>query len=351
MNLKQPLLIGLSLLTLTACMQGTSTDTGNDSSSAASSIGSDTEETRNVLYRGRLEDAGVSIFMQGTHKLTLDDGRFILLESEDVNLDRYVDMNVEVFGSVRPTVEAGGMIMRVESVKSLEESSMSSSVSSKAFCGGIAGFACPDGQVCVDDPSDSCDPMNGGADCGGMCIPASQSSQAVSDATSSRMAASSAVASSIAASSVAQASSVAPTTSSVAWEASDDLSAKAAIMAKDKMGAEFWTQRYCSTQSGFCFPVHKNWWYQSFGATTSALLHIEIAPSELNNLGDGPLTVRLVSGDIAAAGKSDGQVTSDDGMSVGYRAWTNGRHIEVRGPSNLDAAVRYITAQIAATGS
>lgn len=350
MNLKQPLLIGLSLLTLTACMQGTGTDTGNDSSSAASSIGSDTEETRNVLYRGLLEDAGVSIFMQGTHKLTLDDGRFILLESEDVNLDRYVDMNVEVFGSVRPTVEAGGMIMRVESVKSLEESSASSE-SSKTFCGGIAGFACPDGQVCVDDPSDSCDPMNGGADCGGMCVPASQSSQTVSNAASSRMAASSAVASSIAASSVAQASSVAAATSSVAWEASDDLSAKAAIMAKDKMGAEFWTQRYCSTQSAFCFPVHKNWWYQSFGATTSALLHIEIAPSELNNLGDGPLTVRLVSGDISATGMTDGQVSSDGGMSVGYRAWTNGRHIEVRGPSNLDAAVRYITAQIAATGS
>jgi hypothetical protein len=40
------------------------------------------------------------------------------------------------------------------------------------FCGGIAGFPCPDGQECVDDPSDDCDPANGGADCGGMCVPA-----------------------------------------------------------------------------------------------------------------------------------------------------------------------------------
>lgn len=36
-------------------------------------------------------------------------------------------------------------------------------------CGGIAGIPCPDGQNCVDDPGDSCDPNNGGADCPGIC--------------------------------------------------------------------------------------------------------------------------------------------------------------------------------------
>lgn len=36
-------------------------------------------------------------------------------------------------------------------------------------CGGFAGFACPDGMTCVDDPSDSCDPATGGADCIGYC--------------------------------------------------------------------------------------------------------------------------------------------------------------------------------------
>ena len=39
-----------------------------------------------------------------------------------------------------------------------------------AFCGGIAGLPCPEGQSCVDDPSDDCDPNTGGADCGGMCV-------------------------------------------------------------------------------------------------------------------------------------------------------------------------------------
>src|SRR5690349_2406618 len=37
------------------------------------------------------------------------------------------------------------------------------------FCGGIAGFPCPDGFECVDDPRDGCDPEHGGADCGGIC--------------------------------------------------------------------------------------------------------------------------------------------------------------------------------------
>jgi hypothetical protein len=37
-------------------------------------------------------------------------------------------------------------------------------------CGGIAGIQCHEAaQSCVDDPSDSCDPAHGGADCGGIC--------------------------------------------------------------------------------------------------------------------------------------------------------------------------------------
>jgi hypothetical protein len=43
----------------------------------------------------------------------------------------------------------------------------------KVFCGGIAGIACPGATVCVDDPTDNCDPNNGGSDCGGYCTPKS----------------------------------------------------------------------------------------------------------------------------------------------------------------------------------
>jgi hypothetical protein len=38
------------------------------------------------------------------------------------------------------------------------------------FCGGIAGFPCPSGFECVDDPRDDCSPCRGGADCGGICV-------------------------------------------------------------------------------------------------------------------------------------------------------------------------------------
>jgi hypothetical protein len=36
-------------------------------------------------------------------------------------------------------------------------------------CGGIAGIRCPQGKICVDDPTDDCDPERGGADCPGIC--------------------------------------------------------------------------------------------------------------------------------------------------------------------------------------
>ncbi|MDF1565674.1 MAG: hypothetical protein P1V51_21735 [Deltaproteobacteria bacterium] len=38
------------------------------------------------------------------------------------------------------------------------------------FCGGFAGVPCAPGHVCVDDPTDNCDPATG-ADCAGICEP------------------------------------------------------------------------------------------------------------------------------------------------------------------------------------
>ncbi|KAL6856353.1 hypothetical protein J3F83DRAFT_451119 [Trichoderma novae-zelandiae] len=37
------------------------------------------------------------------------------------------------------------------------------------FCGGFLGLACPRGLYCY-DALDGCDPQNGGADCGGICL-------------------------------------------------------------------------------------------------------------------------------------------------------------------------------------
>lgn len=45
----------------------------------------------------------------------------------------------------------------------------SESPSTGKACGGIAGLKCPEGELCVDDPSDDCDPEKGGRDCIGVC--------------------------------------------------------------------------------------------------------------------------------------------------------------------------------------
>jgi hypothetical protein len=39
------------------------------------------------------------------------------------------------------------------------------------FCGGFAGLPCGADEICVDDPTDGCDPSKGGRDCGGTCQP------------------------------------------------------------------------------------------------------------------------------------------------------------------------------------
>jgi hypothetical protein len=311
-------IIATSVLLLAAC-NGTPGIGSSDESSQNSS--EEIQETKDVMYRGLLEEAGMSVYMQGTHKLVLDNGQIVMLESDDINLGRYVDQNVEVFGSVRPTVEANGMIMRVESVTSLEQSSSSSEMSSESS------------SELSSEPSSTTSSEE-------MSSIAAVSSAAVSSA----MQVSSAKAVS---SKPVQASSAA--TSAVMWEASGELTAKADAMSKDKMTSDMWTQQYCSSNIGFCVPIHKNWWYKSFGTTSSFFWHVEIGPSEMNNLGEGPISINLVAGDISGAGMSDGQVQTQNSATVGMRAWTGNRHFEIRGPASLEAAIKIITEGLKAT--
>lgn len=263
--------------------------------SASSSSASSESVIEDVSYTGVINELGVSIYMQGTHKLTLENGQFLILESSTLDLNNYLGRSVRVTGDVQPTVEEGGMIMRVETVSTMEQSSEESSESS--------------------DTADS------------------SSESSIASATSSKEAATN-IASSRAAASVAAASSA-------STDASD---AKAQAMAKANMGTANWTQQYCSKQMGFCAPIHKNWWFTSFGATSTYLAHVEVSSEELEVLGDGPLSINVVSGSIS----NDGQVVTQGSETVGYRTWSNDRHIEVRAPSILAEAVRYITQNIAA---
>lgn len=116
-------------------------------------------------------------------------------------------------------------------------------------------------------------------------------------------------------------------------------------MATETVDAAHFTQQYCSGHVGFCIPVHRDWYYYSFGATSSYLWHVEVNAQEIENLGDGPLVVNFVAGDLPPS-ISDGSVVVDGGRAVGYRAWTGGRHFEISASAVLQEAVTFMTANL-----
>ncbi len=356
-----PAVFSLSLLT--ACNFG-ATPTPNDiDSSSSSSESSDDLITHNVSYVGTIDELGMTTYMQGTHKLSLDGGQFLVLESTDanLNLNTYLGKRVEVHGSLQPTVEVGGMLLRAEEVivlDVLEESSSSSETSegTKKMCGGIAGIQCEEGQDCVDDPSDSCDPMNGGADCSGMCITnESSSSSEMSSSETSSSVSSSKTSSSVATSS-AKSSSKSSSAASVTSSSSSSISVPADSAAMEQQNAtlakqtydqdSLWTQKYCTSHIAFCIPVHKNWYFKSFGATTSNLWHVELGMVDIAELGDGAIIMNLVSGSSASMQAQDGQIKTQGSDIIGFRDWDDGTHFEIIADARLKAAVSYMLSHI-----
>ncbi|OGJ55863.1 hypothetical protein A3D88_01930 [Candidatus Peribacteria bacterium RIFCSPHIGHO2_02_FULL_52_16] len=288
----------LGILTLAACKPAPAPDTMVDELPVE-----EPEVMEDITYEGVVEAAGISIYMEGSHRLMLPGADFILLQSETVDLNGYMNEEVTVTGDVRSTVEAGGLIMDVERIRLMRQAS--SSVESSM------------------DSSERSEEM---------------ALSSLSSAASSPTAVASASSVASAAASVSP-SSLAPDQSAVMQERTEK-------MAKDDAN-EGWTQQYCSSHIGFCIPVHKNWWFKSFGTTTSYLWHVELGPEELQNLGDGPLVVNLLSGTLSGA--ADKEVKTQGNYTVGYRAWTDNRHFEISAPSELQEAVRHITAALEAS--
>lgn len=349
-------------LPIAACTLGVGS-TGGDTASSSSLSSSETVpvSTPNVSYIGTLEKLEASNFMQGTHTLTLQDGQMILLESTDanLNLDAYIGKKVEARGSVQPTVEAGGTLMRVTDVSVLTTTVLSESSSSSvggAMCGGIAAIPCQEGMACVDDPTDSCDPTAGGADCSGLCVPAittATSSSSVMSASSSSESVSSVP-------TVSSSSSVVQTSSSkVASSVSSSTSASSVISSAMEQqitsmsaqiydDASLWTQKYCTSHVAFCIPVHKNWYFKSFGATTTNLWHVEFGMNKIDALGDGAIAMNLVSGTSSSMQAVDGQVKVQGTEVIGFKDWTDGKHFEIIADARLKSAVMYMLSQITA---
>ena len=300
-----------SLLLVAACSFGGGNDTLDNGETAASSASSrgTVPETINVTYTGIVRPAGISIYQEGTHRLILADGRFVLLESSTVDLNGYVGEEAEVMGAVLPTVEEGGTIMRVDRIRLLEETNSSAATESQS---------------------------------------SSTSAAASSVGVTSAAISSAAAASVTTVSSISRASSsLRPVSTSSSAGISAGLEQRIALMAADDLAPARWTQEYCTGHIGFCLPVHKNWWFKSFGTTTSQLWHVEISTEDILNIGDGPIAIQLLTGELTGA--TDGTVRIEGNQAISYRAWTEGRHFEIAADARLEAAVRYLTAQLRAT--
>ena len=113
-------------------------------------------------------------------------------------------------------------------------------------------------------------------------------------------------------------------------------------MLKEEYAADRWTQEYCTSHVGFCVPVHKSWYYKSFGALSSVLWHVEMGALDVESMGDGPIAVELKSGDVASIGVADGDVKVVGGKVIGYRSFSDSRHFEISAVESLRVPVEYV---------
>jgi len=333
------LLCGCSLFGSGAPQQEPSEDGGLAATGEEHSVQEEpVRETPNVTYAGRIAPAGISVYQQGTHRLVLADDRFILLESDVVDLNGYVGEDVEAFGAIRPTVEEGGIIMRVENIR-LKRSSEISATGSTASGEKVLPDAAENGRV---------------------------SSTEAEEAEEEEMVSSQPLPELPVAEEPAQEEPTAPASQAAGneegapsgEESSEDADTPAQLtavqeaaitaMAKDSYAPDRWTQQYCTGHIGFCIPVHKNWWFKSFGNTTFSLWHLELNNAKVENIGDGVIMVKLLSGTVASRKATDRQIRVQGSTAIGFRDWENGTHFEVSADARLQEAVTYITNNLTA---
>ena len=278
-------------------------------------------ETKDVQYTGIVRPAGISIYQEGSHRLLLPDGRFILLESKTADLNGYVNEEVDITGALRPTVEAGGMIMRVETISLLDSPEPEIAVVDAE-------------EESADDSDDIDSPTNEE-------VVAEEDNQPIESEESAG-------------------EPVEPQEEDKDEEEvvevekeveprpviSEALQERINLMSKQNYSADQWTQEYCTAHKEFCFPVHRNWWYKSFGATSSALWHVEVSTSEIFDLWEGPIRIELFPAGVGSKQASDKEVRSEGTTLVGYRNWLDNTHFEISGDPSLEEAIRYITDMI-----
>ncbi len=314
--MKHLLRSGLLVLTvaLTACGFGIGSAPSSPVASSSSS-----SAVLEVSYTGTLEKADPATLQEGTHRLALIEGGYLYLQSDSLNLDDYAGDQVKITGTVRATIDGTAKIMQVSQVVSLSSPSSSSSSTG-------AVLPTETGSVSVSPP-----------------VPPLPTEFPIINSSHSSVASVPVVAPPPPPSSSSKSSSSTEQIfSSASSVSSSDVQVRATAMAKVSMSGANWTQKYCTSFVGFCFPIHKNWWFKSFGASATVLWHVELSSEAITNLGDGPISINFLSGSLPS-GINDSDVKTVGGTVTGYRSWTGGRHFEISAPASLSEAVGFIT--------
>ncbi len=294
-------------IALSSCGFGINSKPLTAASSSSSSVALE------VSYSGTLEKADPATLQEGTHRLALDEGGYLYLQSDALNLDDYVGGQVKVTGVVRATIDGTAKIMQVSQVVLLSPPPAATGSTLPTDTGSVTTPTTP-------DTSNS--------------VPSSHASVSVSVSS---------IAKSVAfVSSSSSSSSSSVSSSGAGQSASADVAAHAATMAKENMTGSNWTQKYCTSYIGFCFPVYKNWWFKSFGAGAATLWHVELSSVAITTVGDGPIVVNFMNGSLPD-GISDSDVSAMGDTVTGYRSWTANRHFEISAPASLKEAVAFIT--------
>ncbi len=304
---------------------------------ASGSLSSDVRVTTSA--DGIIQKAGISIYMEGTHQLMTDDGLTLLLESKAVDLDAYLDTRVRVIGTAKPTVEAGGHILDVVRVEALRER-LAPEVLEET---GAVVISSSEESSSVSSSSSVESSMSSVLSSRSSSVVTSRSSSVNLSSFASVSVVSSSVSSSDSSStssaSLSPSSSSSISSSSIASSSPAAASASVTAMAKAKMDAGSFSQKYCTGHIGFCIPVHRNWFFKSFGANISPYLwHVEVSDVAIEEAGQGVIMVNLVSGALSASAAEGVAVSSGD-FVVAQRQWTGNRHFEISAPAQLKAAV------------
>ena len=322
-------------------------------------------ETKGVTYTGTVKPAGISIYQEGTHRLVLSDGKFILLESGSVDLNGYVGEKADLYGAIRPTVEEGGMIMRVERI-GLSDSAENAEDEE----GEGAEFPSLDEEESEGDEEESTVEASGETEESEPEVEEvikedteEESEEVAAEETATETEEVAAVPEAVTEENEEVAASSAsseeteveeePAEEEVVEEEVEEeaeasppnpaLQARIDAIAKENLAAERWTQEYCTSHIGFCIPVHKNWWFKSFGNTTADFWHVELSNEEIESIGDGPIAIKLVNGTVGSKKATNKQVRTQGNIAIGFRTWRNNQHFQITADAALIEVVRYIT--------